>query len=114
MIRAAWYYIFLMKMVRNGSRRASSVRLMGTMGRDCSHERWSDWSSMPLGQGARRQSDDPNRERGGRRREGAQFVVCTIDQETGTKVRIREINWWFQHDIPGKKVTTDSRRTDVY
>jgi len=36
--------------------------------------------------------------------------VCTIDQETGTKVRIREINWWFQHDIPGKKVTTDSEK----
>jgi uncharacterized protein len=36
--------------------------------------------------------------------------VYIIDEETGEKMGIRQINWWFRHDILDKKVTTDSEK----
>ena len=73
--------------------------------------RWSDASVIPLG-----------KEKGGkltvqveREVEDGQKLECLlvyiIDEETGEKIAIREVNWWFRHDIldqENSKVTLDS------
>jgi uncharacterized protein len=72
--------------------------------------RWSDWSSVPLG---REESSKVTIQVEREVEEGEKVEslwVYIIDEETGEKMGIRQINWWFRHDILDKKVTTDSEK----
>ena len=74
---------------------------------------WSDWALVPLG-----------KEKGGKVtiqverqvKEGKKLDslwVYIVDEETGRKMEVRQITWWFRHDILDQKiskVTSDNRR----
>jgi len=61
--------------------------------------RWSDWSLVPLGaEKCGKVTIQVEREvKAGERVES--LWVYTIDEETGEKMGIREITWWFRKDI---------------
>ena len=68
---------------------------------------WSDWALVPLG-----------KEKGGKVtilverqvKEGKKLDslwVYVIDEETGRKMEVRQITWWFTHDIQDQKISDD-------
>ncbi|KAF8811024.1 hypothetical protein BYT27DRAFT_6470907 [Phlegmacium glaucopus] len=63
--------------------------------------RWSDWSLVPLEKekGGKVTIQVEREVKDGERVES--LWVYIIDEETGEKTGIREITWWFRHDIPG-------------
>ena len=80
-----------------------SVGITGT-------RRWSDWSSVPM-----------EEEEGGKvtiqvEREVEQgekvesLWVYVVNKETGEKMGVRQMNWWFKHDILDKKVSANSEK----
>ena len=72
--------------------------------------RWSDWSLVPL-----------EKEDGGkvtilveREVEEGEKVESlwdyVVNKETGEKMGVRQINWWYKHDILDQNVTADSEK----
>ncbi|PPR05152.1 hypothetical protein CVT26_012239 [Gymnopilus dilepis] len=62
--------------------------------------RWGDWSLVPLPENANgRVTIQVERETKGDERVESLWVYI-INEETGEKLGIREITWWFRHDIP--------------
>jgi len=73
---------------------------------------WSDWALVPMG-----------KEKGGKVtiqverqvKEGKKLDslwVYVVDEETGEKMEVRQITWWFRHEILDQKiskVTSDNR-----
>ncbi|KAF8963789.1 hypothetical protein BDZ97DRAFT_1661239 [Flammula alnicola] len=74
--------------------------------------RWSDWSLVPLPESANgKVTIQVEREtKEGERVESLWIYI--INEETGEKLGIREITWWFRHDVSGseKSVNEESRR----
>lgn len=63
--------------------------------------RWSDWSLVPLPESAAgKVTIQVERETKGDERVESLWIYI-INEETGEKVGIREITWWFRHDING-------------
>ncbi|PPR02041.1 hypothetical protein CVT24_011201 [Panaeolus cyanescens] len=74
--------------------------------------RWSDWSLVPLPESAGgKVTIQVEREtKNGDRVES--LWVYIVNEETGEKMGIREITWWFRHDIEDKDVQVkDGNRT---
>ncbi|KAF9470856.1 hypothetical protein BDN70DRAFT_888690 [Pholiota conissans] len=64
--------------------------------------RWSDWSLVPLPESAQgKVTIQVERETKGDERVESLWIYI-INEETGEKLGIREITWWFRHDIVGK------------
>ena len=60
-------------------------------------------------EGERWKGDNPGGETGEGRQEAERFIV---EEETGRKMEVRQITWWFTQDILGQKiskVTSDNR-----
>ena len=71
--------------------------------------RWSDWSLVPLPESANgRVTIQVERETKGDERVESLWIYI-INEETGEKLGIREITWWFRHDIAGGE-TSDAPR----
>lgn len=75
--------------------------------------RWSDWSLVPLAEekGGKVTIQVEREVKDGER--AASLWVYIIDEETGEKMGIREITWWFRHDVLGQensKVTQGENR----
>ncbi|KAF9041466.1 hypothetical protein BJ165DRAFT_1314911, partial [Panaeolus papilionaceus] len=74
--------------------------------------RWSDWSLVPLAESAGgKVTIQVEREtKEGERVESLWIYI--VNEETGEKMGIREITWWFRHDIEdGDAKVKDTNRT---
>jgi len=61
--------------------------------------RWSDWSLVPLPESANgKVTIQVERETKGDKRVESLWIYI-INEETGEKLGIREITWWFRHDV---------------
>ena len=73
--------------------------------------RWSDWSLVPLpaSAGGKITVQVERETKNGERVES--LWVYIVDSETGEKTGIRELTWWFRHDILGhEKLEKDQIR----
>lgn len=73
--------------------------------------RWSDWSLVPLEE--RRKGKitvQVERETKGDERVESLWIYI-IDEETGEKMGIREITWFFRHDVLGSTKTVNDPRS---
>jgi regulation of enolase protein 1 (concanavalin A-like superfamily) len=70
---------------------------------------WSDWALVPLRkekcgkvtiQVERQVKEDKKLD---------SLWVYVVDEETGRKMEVRQITWWFTHDSHDQKVTSDNR-----
>jgi regulation of enolase protein 1 (concanavalin A-like superfamily) len=60
--------------------------------------RWADWSLVPLGNVGEKTTIQVEREtKNGERVES--LWIYLVDEATGEKKGIREITWWFRHDL---------------
>ena len=94
-----------MKWVKAGIECVDGEPCVGIVGT----RRWSDWSSVPL-----------EEEEGGKvtiqveKQEKLDSLwIYVVDEETGRKMEVRKITWFFRHDILDQKtskVTSDNRR----
>lgn len=72
--------------------------------------RWSDWSLMPM------EKEDGGKltilvEREVEEGEKVESLwVYVVNKETGEKMGVRQINWWYRHDNLDPKVTADSEK----
>jgi uncharacterized protein len=72
--------------------------------------RWSDWSFVPM------EEKDGGKvtilvEREVEEGEKVESLwVYIVNKETGEKMGVRQINWWFKHDILDPKATADSEK----
>ncbi|KAF8159708.1 hypothetical protein B0H34DRAFT_704544 [Crassisporium funariophilum] len=73
--------------------------------------RWSDWSLVPLPESAGgKVTIQVERETKGEERVESLWIYL-INEETGEKLGIREITWWFRHDVvAGEKVDDGASR----
>jgi len=63
--------------------------------------RWSDWSLVPLPESANgKVTIQVEREVKGEERVESLWIYI-VNEETGEKLGIREITWWFRHDVLG-------------
>lgn len=72
--------------------------------------RWSDWSLVPLPESANgRVTILVEREtKHGERVES--LWIYLLNEETGEKVGIREVTWWFRHDLQDSSAEVDGKR----
>ena len=71
--------------------------------------RWSDWSLVPLPESANgKVTIQVERETKGDERVESLWIYI-INEETGEKLGIREITWWFRHDLPGGETSEAPR-----
>ena len=72
--------------------------------------RWSDCSLVPLGgeEGGKVTIQVEREVEDGEKVES--LWVYIVDKKTGEKVGVRQMNWWFKHDILDQKVTPDSEK----
>jgi regulation of enolase protein 1 (concanavalin A-like superfamily) len=67
--------------------------------------RWSDWSLVPLPESANgKVTIQVERETKGDERVESLWIYI-VNEETGEKLGIREITWWFRHDILGREAS---------
>ncbi|KAF4614590.1 hypothetical protein D9613_003443 [Agrocybe pediades] len=73
--------------------------------------RWSDWSLVPLPETANgKVTIQVEREVKGEERVESLWIYI-INEETGEKLGIREITWWFRHDVlGGSEIDADKPR----
>lgn len=93
------------KWVKTGIECAEGEPQVGTV----ATRRSSDWSTVPLGakEGGKVTIQVEREVEDG---EKVESLWVYIIEETGEKMGIRQINWWFKHDALDKKVTTDSEK----
>lgn len=74
--------------------------------------RWADWSLVPLPESAGgKVTIQVERETKGEERVESLWVYV-INEETGEKLGIREITWWFRHDVVhGEAKHSDGHRS---
>jgi len=71
---------------------------------------WSDWSSVPL------EEEDGGKvtiqvEREVEEGEKVDSLwVYVVNKKTGEKMGVRQMNWWYKHDVMDPKVTADSEK----
>ena len=72
--------------------------------------RWSDWSTVPLEEkeGGKVTIHVEREVEEGKKVDS--LWVYVVNKETGEKMGIRQINWWFKHDILDQKTTPDSEK----
>jgi len=69
--------------------------------------RWSDWSLVPLPESAGgKLTIQVERETKGAERVESLWIYI-VNDETGEKLGIREITWWFRHDVAGSDKPED-------
>jgi len=69
--------------------------------------RWSDWSLVPLPESAGgKVTIQIERETKGDERVESLWIYI-VNEETGEKEGIREITWWFRHDVIGGETIKD-------
>lgn len=72
--------------------------------------RWSDYSSVPI------EEEDGGKvtilvEREVEEGERVESLwVYIVNKKTGEKMGVRQMNWWFKHDILDQKTTADSEK----
>jgi uncharacterized protein len=94
------------KWVKTGIECAEGKPCVGIVGT----RRWSDWSSVPL------EEEDGGKvtiqvEREVEEGEKVDSLwVYIVNKETGEKMGVRQINWWFKHDILDQNATSDSEK----
>jgi len=72
--------------------------------------RWSDWSLVPLPESAGGKiTIQVERETKGDERVESLWIYI-INEETGEKQGIREITWWFRHDVNGDDRSDEASR----
>lgn len=94
------------KWVKTGIEFVDGKPVISTVGTS----RWSDWSLVPLpANSSGKITVQVERETKNDERVESLWIYI-IDHETGEKFGIRELTWWFRHDIGDKEKSTEEPR----